>query len=500
MKRFKLKAMALSLLLASAGCSDELPDKAGGDAAGKLHEVEITFNVGINAGLNLSGRSTNMPFANITKSNTSAKPRELTTWEPAQQVNDMRIYVFRCSEKEGKDGDYTFYVPADLTGKDYYDISEKGYFTNQSPYYSKDHEGKFETHTFSIKPMLEEGYYYKFLAVGRDDKYAEECDPDGDVEYQWGWKWLKEPSFTEGTTKFSDANIESGVVLPVGDEDEEPFWSTEIFSGILRVGDSETGEEDAILVSGSTKVFQREITLKRAVAGLMFYVKNIPSEVVDNSGGKLDGKTFTPEYVSLSSSVTSKATGLVNRTMPGMADFVNSTVQDMSLAYIELKYDETWMEDETKKIFTRPANEEKGWPENSYMVSNFVMPTSQECIEEVFKEEGNSPDYLTTFYLQYGAQNKKEQYNRYVKIKIGAPDGSSSNLRPIEANHLYSLGRKDNTHNEPYDLSSTKDGNAEIVIRVDPFWNEYYGGNIGDSKPGIDLDPDWGEHPGGELK
>ena len=77
--------------------------------------------------------------------------------------------------------------------------------------------------------MLEEDYYYKFLAVGRDDKYAVECTTDGEIEYQWGWKWLKEPLFTKNVTKFSDASIENGVVLPVVDENEEPFWCTEIF-------------------------------------------------------------------------------------------------------------------------------------------------------------------------------------------------------------------------------------------------------------------------------
>lgn len=472
MKHFKTWIISLPLLWLSVGCSDELAGDPVGDVAGKLHEVEITFNMGVNAGLHLSGRSANMPIANTTKSNTSVvKPRELTTWEPAQQVNDMRIYVFRCSEKEGKDGDYTFYVPTDLenAGKDYYDVSEKGYFTNESPYYSKEHEGKFETHTFSIKPMLEEGYYYKFLAVGRDDKYAVECSTDGEIEYQWGWKWLKEPLF-KNDTKFSDASIENGVVLPVVDENEEPFWCTEIFSGILREGD----KEDAILVSGSTKGFQREITLKRAVAGLMFYVKNIPAKVVDNSGGKYNGETFTPKFVALVSSVTSKSTGLVNRTMPTTSDYVHSTVQDASLAYIDLENDDTWVIDETKKIFTRPANAEKGWPENSFMVSNFVMPTSLECINKVLELESNLPEEPMTFYLHYGAEIRKSQYNRFVKIKIGASDGSSSILYPIEANHLYSLGRKDNEKNEPYPLTPEND---EITITVHADWDNV--GNFG---------------------
>lgn len=104
MKHFKTWIISLPLLWISVGCSDELAGDPVGDVAGKLHEVEITFNMGVNAGLHLSGRSANMPIANTTKSNTSVKPRELTTWEPAQQVNDMRIYVFRCSEKRERWG------------------------------------------------------------------------------------------------------------------------------------------------------------------------------------------------------------------------------------------------------------------------------------------------------------------------------------------------------------------------------------------------------------
>lgn len=51
-----------------------------------------------------------------------------------------------------------------------------------------------EQHLYTFEPYLEKGYYYQFLAIGRDDKYATK-------------KVLTEPKFTENKTKLEDARI-----------------------------------------------------------------------------------------------------------------------------------------------------------------------------------------------------------------------------------------------------------------------------------------------------
>ena len=66
--------LAASLLM-SCSASNDVPDTL----ADGSHAVKLDMRVGVSAGV-------------VTGS------RELDTWDGAQQVNDMRIYVFRCPE------------------------------------------------------------------------------------------------------------------------------------------------------------------------------------------------------------------------------------------------------------------------------------------------------------------------------------------------------------------------------------------------------------------
>lgn len=121
--------------------------------------------------------------------------RELDTWDGAQQVNDMRIYVFRCPvDKKGTPEEaYTYCIPIETEAakKGYYSVDA---FNNREPYYSAEHQNMPEQHLYTIEPYLQNGYYYQFLAIGRDDKYATN-------------KVLTEPKFTENVTKLEDARI-----------------------------------------------------------------------------------------------------------------------------------------------------------------------------------------------------------------------------------------------------------------------------------------------------
>lgn len=94
-----------------------------------------------------------------------------------------------------------------------------------------------------------------------------------------------------------------------------------------------------------------------------------------------------------------------------------------------------------------------------------------------------------------------------MPVRLAAGEGYDCDYYPVLANHFYSIGRRcfspdgsilPDGDDVPMDL---KDGTeADIVIKLDPFWNEYYGGEIGDAGPGLGLDPEWGEHPGGYLQ
>lgn len=79
MIRKSINIILAASLLMSCSASNDAPDTL----ADGSHAVKLSMRVGVSAGV-------------VTGS------RELDTWDGAQQVNDMRIYVFRCPvEKKG---------------------------------------------------------------------------------------------------------------------------------------------------------------------------------------------------------------------------------------------------------------------------------------------------------------------------------------------------------------------------------------------------------------
>lgn len=65
---------------------------------------------------------------------------------------------------------------------------------------------------------------------------------------------------------------------------------------------------------------------------------------------------------------------------------------------------------------------------------------------------------------------------------------------PIMANHIYRIGSKDN----PVNLDASE---AEIVVSIDEFQDEYYGGHLDEENPdGVNIDTSWGDHDAGDLE
>ena len=368
--------------------------------------------------------------------------RELNTWDAAQQVNDMRIYLFRCAQdKMGTSEEkFTYYIPSDLasTGKGYYTVSE---FANQTPYYSAAHNNQPEQHTYSFNPFLESGYYYQFLAIGRDDKNATT-------------KVLTEPTLTAENTTLEDASIALTQAAQEAAQNGSILACTEFFSGILQ--DEETKAEAPVLVTDHSKYFVRTLTATRNVAGLMLYVQNIPSVVEDNTTTSSNPVTFTPTSLSLEATSIATATRLKSKSIT--TD--NTPLTYKRLATIDLSTDNGWSIDTTNKVFQRDADKDKGWLANSYLVSNFMMPTP----EAKMGTSKNADQEETTFYLHYTDGTN----NRYDNVKLITGDGSLMKF-PIEANHLYTIGAKSSTHNEPYDLKKYYEPvMVDLTIEIEP--------------------------------
>lgn len=414
MMRKSINIILAASLLMSCSASNDAPDTL----ADGSHAVKLDMTVGVSAGV--------------------VGSRELDTWDGAQQVNDMRIYVFRCPEdKKGTpDEAYTYCIPFG-TENGYYTVDA---FKNTKPYYSAEHQNMPEQHSYTFEPYLQNGYYYQFLAIGRDDKYATK-------------KVLTEPKFTENVTKLEDARI----ALTEEEKNSANLGilnTTELFSGILQ--DENTHEEAPVLVTEETRYFHRTLTASRNVAGLMIYVENIPAKVESNAAGDGSTVTFTP--TSLSVVATGITTETLIRQKQAPADAESLTYQ--TLGTIDLTPSNGWTVDAEENIFKRAEDLQKGWKANSYMISNFMMPTP----EEKMKKSKNSAENETTFYLHY----TDGTHHRYDNIRKSTTTGDKFKF-PIEANHLYCLGAKSKTVNQPYDLKEYYEPvMTDVKIEIEP--------------------------------
>lgn len=414
MMRKSINIILAASLLMSCSASNDAPDTL----ADGSHAVKLDMTVGVSAGL-------------VTGS------RELDTWDGAQQVNDMRIYVFRCpAEKKGTlEEAYTYCTPIG-TENGYYSVDA---FKNTTPYYSAEHQNMPEQHSYTFEPYLQNGYYYQFLAIGRDDKNATK-------------KVLTEPKFTENVTTLEDARI----ALTEEEKNSATLGilnTTELFSGILQ--DENTHEEAPVLVTKETKYFHRTLTASRNVAGLMIYVENIPAQVESNAAGDGSPVTFTP--TSLSVVATGISTETLIRQKQAPADAESLTYQ--TLGTIDLTSN-GWTVDAEENIFKRAEDSQKGWKANSYMISNFMMPTP----EGKMQKSKNSAENETTFYLHY----TDGTHHRYDNIRKSTTTGDKFKF-PIEANHLYCLGAKSKTVNQPYDLKEYYEPvMTDVKIEIEP--------------------------------
>ena len=417
MMRKSINIILAASLLMSCSASNDAPDTL----ADGSHAVKLDMTVGVSAGV-------------VTDS------RELDTWDGAQQVNDMRIYVFRCPEdKKGTSGEaYTYCTPigTEAAKNGYYTVDA---FKNTKPYYSAEHQNMPEQHSYTFEPYLQNGYYYQFLAIGRDDKYATK-------------KVLTEPKFTENVTKLEDARIalteeaKNSANLGI-------LNTTELVSGILQ--DENTHKEAPVHVTEETRYFHRTLTASRNVAGLMIYVENIPAQVESNAAGDVSPVTFTP--TSLSVVATGITTETLIRQKQAPADAEPLTYQ--TLGTIDLTSN-GWTVDAKENIFKRAEDSQKGWKANSYMISNFMMPTP----EGKMQKSKNSAENETTFYLHY----TDGTHHRYDNIRKSTTTGDKFKF-PIEANHLYCLGAKSKTVNQPYDLKEYYEPvMTDVKIEIEP--------------------------------
>ena len=208
---FAMAILACGLLTFSACSNDDaFNEDETNVTAGETRNVELTFNFSVNSGEQTRGG------------------RPLYSSEALQQVNAMKVYVF----KESEGGEYVYSQ----------EITDDGNFG-----FSNNSAQGTESHSYTLTEKLTNGTY-KFLAVGYEEGYS---------------TTFKALTMTPNSTKLSDLLLE----LNAGQNADE------VFSGV----------SEAVTVNATSTSFNVGVELNRVVAGILGYFKNVPFEI-ENKG------------------------------------------------------------------------------------------------------------------------------------------------------------------------------------------------------------------------
>lgn len=453
MKNLKvlLTAVPVALMLFSCAQEDGLIDTQA-----PKREVNITVGFAMESDLN------------------SPATRPLTSIDAWQRVTDMRIYVFRSDS--GEEGTFKLYAPYIKDGSGRVQKQDNLYIpqfdkntTDQSDGIWKQPDD--EQHTYSISPLLTDGYY-RFLAVGYDDPL------NSPVKLDW----------TEGVTDWETAVLRNIGATPV---------ASEIFTGYPR---DEKGEVETIHVTPDNVEFYTRIKCRRAVAGVLMYLKNIPSHYVaqDSWHGADNG------------------TGVITSDLTAGVDYAIHEVALVTVGYnpvcnaVTRKWEDGFIYDDSRFKITRLASIEldpanagtDGYHRDKFEATgNFVMPSETYRVKDnpLFADyQGGllTPETRKFDRSLYLCFFTKTGTGLYYPLKLWpiklvrsyTQDEDSEDLcagdlmlqsnNPFNynlvANHLYCLGmyKDDGSIDDPVDLEKEigEHGKEELSILVVGSW------------------------------
>ena len=249
-------------LLTFSACSndDAFNEDETNVTAGETRNVELTFNFSVNSGEQTRGG------------------RPLYSSEALQQVNAMKVYVFKESG-----GEYVY--SEEINGNNFG-------FNNSSA------QGT-ESHSYTLTNKLTDGTY-KFLAVGYEEGYS---------------TTFKDLTMTPNTTKLSE------LLLELNDRQN----ADEVFSGV----------SEAVTVSATSTSFNVGVELNRVVAGILGYFKNVPFEI-EHEGNMVQVKHVLVNVIKKGTSAN-----LADRTAKGVDD-QKYTIIDIDMSGYSKDGDNNW--------------------------------------------------------------------------------------------------------------------------------------------------------------
>lgn len=461
------------LTLAAAGCSDNGDVEPADWCGDGPFEVEVNFNIGMCQETDLFGRGgTRLGFGDYVFDPMAdgyagayrplfspEPPRELESSNNWQQVNDVRLYVF----KKNGEGNFVYYKPADKAGskQDAFavtDFSDKFTFSSSVVWWGGKKDVS-EAHSYNIKAVLPAGEY-QFLAVARDDgRLTDNNKLLAEPERQWK---EEETLLTEATLGLTASSATVAATVA----------ATELFSGCTS---------EPVVVDG-TGEFQKAIELKRAVAGLMAYVENVPARLVAWQGFEADGATQLAQGTVYPVSAIGVTHG---RSLSDKVCLFDRSVVEGGLVHgmplgqtYALKQGLEAYETEGTGIndcyYVNTSPDDLSHP-NSMLLGAYLMPQPAGRGAEEENDMDCSKLYKSLYLVFYHKVGESLWPLQWWPVKInGASKAADSPYYfPLEANHFYRLGNRQFSadgatmeKNEPLDLRDGKD----IVIGVNGKW------------------------------
>lgn len=409
-----------------------------------------------------------------------------------QHVTYVHLYMFQLTGNQYK---LVYDSPVDWTGN-----------LPDSPV---GEDKKTGTHTIAIDSYDADAEYY-FVAIGLD---AESGYPGytrqetgglsgNSADAYWGGiqSLMKESTFgfNESDKSPSFPEVCGNTSVEKGDESINPIPRSEFFAGGIYV-DNIKNENITVVAN-------------RRVAGIKAYFKGIPDKIDESEVCYLAFGTGPSEELY---SRYNKYLPLLPLSAQGgqeYSDYYSKTKDYLENSYpiiVPVNNSEASAEKSVgigrssgTGTLSGPLPDEDLIDENytdGLAVMGYLPPVAFSA------EETGSNSTLMLYLLDENFQvlsKKKIVQNSEINLPLsregtgiipgeGGYDGRYH--YPIMANHIYRIGSKDN----PVNLDASE---AEIVVSIDEFQDEYYGGHLGGVDPdGVNIDTSWGDHDAGNL-
>ena len=384
-----------------------------------------------------------------TRTRTPVEDPDDTSKKGKQHVTRIQLYIY---EQDAAGTDFTCVASEDVKwthlqgAMDGLETRKQGYTTVYQDY--------------------KDGVDYRFVAMGFDDTFT------GPVTA---------PVF-EGNNSVA-AYGKPDAVAKVGDKLSAGMFSLQAEAEVSLIARSELYAGARTFTKAELKngtASKTPIELKRRVAGVLGYFKNLP--------GKIENRDVAKVVLRLYESQNTQV-GFLPILPVGVVRPEDVTDDDY-IDYVDSPYKDKGNED--GKVIASYQVPVTG-PEATFSLPAYMLPirasaVKDECTMELVILDAMGLD-LAKRRVLYTPEVPATRNGTGI---IG--DGKNVRMQyPVRANQFYRIG----TFKEPIDLSGQS---SDIYIYIDPVWDEYYGGTLdGTGNGGIDIDKEWGSHDGGSI-